>query len=91
MNIKRVELTHKSRRLVERAISLAVRKHTTLVTPSYASADTYAERAQKRTDARNARRGLDRGARLAKQVLLERIAELEQQLEANKELRRSRL
>lgn len=76
---KKVEVSHRMRRLVERAISLQVKKATTIFHgPNFAESN-------------RERESLHRSARIAKQKLLEEIGRTEGFLEAHRELRRGSL
>lgn len=79
---KKVDVSPKGRRLVERALQLNVKKATTYFLPD--NGDW--------TKAKKSRDSLHRSARLSKQVLLEYIEKLEKQGEAARtELRRLRM
>lgn len=76
---KRVEVSHKMRRLVERAIQLQVEKATSVFQPT--AEVSLAE-------SNEARDALARRARIAKQNLLEEIGRTERLLDENKRERR---
>lgn len=78
---QKVEVSHKMRRLVERAVQLHVKKATTIFLPNNGDWS----RVKKDRDA------LHRSARIAKQKLLEEIGRIEGFLEAHRELRKSSL
>lgn len=79
---KKIKVSHKMRRLVERAIKLHVDKATT---------SFYASTTTTREEADAARDDLARRARIAKESLLEEIGKAEGFLEAHRELRKGSL
>jgi hypothetical protein len=78
---KRIDVSHKMRRLVERAIKLHVEKATAVFQPASATGISLA-------DSNAARDNLHRRARIAKENLLEQIGKTERYLEENKKERR---
>ena len=75
--MKKVEISKKSRRLVERAINLNVRRSTTSIYAACLPEDSERTMERKHREADQQDKTLTRRALLAKQLLLEHIAELE--------------
>lgn len=75
--MRKVEISNKSRRLVERAIDLNIRRATTTVYAGCLPEESARTQSRKRREADALDKTLTRRASLSKQLLLEHIAALE--------------